>query len=82
VALICAAHQGKVLALDGKNVYESTSTSLAEVHLAVRSRKQRIVASALDIESGVKVRATLSDNDRSRRYQLAVRGLDSETLSV
>jgi len=56
----------------GKDVDESTSTPCREVDVAVGFREECVVLAETDIDAGVKVRAALANDDRTRAHRLTV----------
>src|ERR1035441_3293893 len=50
--------------------------------LAVDEREKRVVAADSDVGTGVKLRAALANDDRSRRHGLTSEDLDAEHLRL
>src|SRR5690606_20376435 len=67
---------------DGQDVDHLAVPAGAELDRAVRRGEQRVVAAPADVEAGVDLRAALADEDRAGGHEVAVVGLDAESLAV
>jgi hypothetical protein len=64
------------------DVHETTPVTRAELHLAVGLGEQRVVATMADIVARVKMRATLTHDNRAGTDRRAVEDLHAEALGV
>ena len=64
----------------GHDVDELAALALPETDLAGGEGEQRVVTTATDVRSGVKVRAALAHDDRAGAHDVAVGHLHAEAL--
>jgi hypothetical protein len=71
---------------DGKSVSDdiddTATTSHAELHTAVGSGEQGVVAATADVLAGVETGTALTHDDRTCRCNLAVKQLHTQTLGL
>ena len=74
--------EGNRRLVGGEYVDDFASATLAELHTAVRQRKQRVVLALADIQARMHLRATLTNQNRAGSDRGAVKHLDAKTLCI
>src|SRR5664279_588415 len=64
------------------DVHDAAAALGAELHLALRKREQRVVATAADVLARVEVSAVLADDDLADAHGLTAEALDTKPLGV
>src|SRR5450759_5711872 len=64
------------------DVHDTATALGAELHLALREREQRVVATAADVLARVEVSAVLADDDLADAHGLTAEALDTKPLGV
>ena len=72
----------ELVALDRKHVDETTTVALTELHRSRSKGEQGVILADADVQSWVKLRAALADDDRASADYRAVENLDTESLGV
>ena len=73
---------GWLVALNWEHVNETPSVALAELHRTWSEGEQGVILADADIQSWVKLRAALADDDRASADYRAVENLDTQSLGV